>query len=155
MENFTSIKHNSLTYRFYNDYVISNLGNMRRIGTDNNLRKYKKGFFSDAKNKVKILYEDIDEQLLDLQNIKKMYVMDNTPISNMQSKYKEIIAIIYARNYDTTKMNIPFKVVKYDQLDMTRGTSVIKNPKMPYGLTMTINNKKAVKYGFVNYELPH
>ena len=154
MENFTSIKHDSSTYRFYRDYVISNLGNMRRIGTDKNLRKYKKGFFSDTANTVKILYEDIGEQILDLQNIKKLYVMDNTPISNMQSKYKEIIMIIYARNYDTTKMNIPFRVVKLDQLDMTRGTSVIKNPKMPYGSKVIIN-KKEVKYGFKNLHLKH
>ena len=81
MEYFTPIikvekkkNYYSETKNDYSNYEISNLGNMRRIGTTKNLRRYKKGFWSDPIHKIKVYDEDVEDNILDFNNIKKFYI---------------------------------------------------------------------------------
>ena len=82
MEYFVPIIQNMQAYHNHSKYEISNLGHVRLIGTTKNLRKYKKGFWSDPENGIKIYDEDIKANIYEFNNIKKILISNKRRTCN-------------------------------------------------------------------------
>ena len=141
MEYFVPIKQHDMASFSYEEYEISKLENVRRIGTTKNLKRYKNGgyltdgYWKDPENKRKIFYKYVEDQLkYDMNNILKVNCVSKRNISELQlipHRYKQIITKICSRDLKLTKINLPFGISKYDQYN-TISYNTLK--KIPYGV---------------------
>ena len=152
MEYFVPIIQNIQSYHNHKNYEISNLGHVRRIGTTKNLRKYKKGFWSDPIHKKKIHFEDVEFNTLEFNNIKVMYVFNNYSarmLNGVGENYKEIRTIVYFGEVvpiDMSKINLRFGTKIYKQENMFFYTHKKQNhPKIPYGTIFKTTIKQVGK----------
>ena len=150
MEYFVPIIRSMKAYHDnYSKYEISNLGHVRIIGTTKNLRKYKKGFWSDTINKKKIYFKDVEANTLEFINIKTIDIFNNysaNMLNGIDKKYKEIRATLYCCNalpIDMSKINLRFETKIYKQKNMLFYTNKKQNnPKIPYGTIFKTTNKQ-------------
>lgn len=149
MEYFVPIIQNVQSYYNHSQYEISNLGHVRRIGTTKNLRKYKKGFWSDPIHKIKVYDEDVEDNILDFNNIKKLYISSdsgNLGVNCIDKRYKEFLIYVFHFNavpIDMLKINIGFgtKIYKQENNFYNPRERKQNNPKMPYGTIFKTTNK--------------
>ena len=152
MEYFVPIIQNVQSYYNHKKYEISNLGHVRRIGTTKNLRRYKKGFWSDPIHKIKVYDEDVEDNILDFNNIKKLHIdshSKNIGVNCIDERYKEILTYVCYFNtvpIDMLKINIGFGTKIYKQENKfynPNNPNIPKqnNPKMPYGTIFKTSTK--------------
>ena len=149
MEYFVPIIQNMQAYHNHENYEISNLGHVRRIGTTKNLRRYKKGFWSDPIHKIKVYDDDVEDNILDFNNIKKFYIGSdcyNRRFNCIDDRYKEIIAHVCCFNHvqiNVSQINIGFGTKIYKQENNFYSKDVLKqnNPKIPFGTIFKTTNK--------------
>ena len=151
MEYFVQIIQNIQAYDSHSKYEISNLGHVRRIGTTKNFRRYKKGFWSDPIKKIKIHDEDVEDNILDFNNIKKFYIGHdcyNRKYNCINERYKEIRAHVCCFDnvrINVSKINIGFGTKIYKQENNFFNKELKQNnPKIPFG-TIFITTKKIFK----------
>ena len=149
MEYFTPIIQNMQAYHNHENYEISNLGHVRRIGTMKNLRRYQKGFWSDPIHKIKVYDEDVEDNILDFNNIKKLHIssdIKNIGVNCIDERYKEFLIYVCHFNavpIDMLKINIGFgtKIYKQENKFYNPNTPKQNNQKMPYGTIFKTTNK--------------
>ena len=108
MEYFVPIIQNKHANHDYSNYEVSNLGNVRRIGTTTtNLEKHC-GEWRDCKdqygkynndymNHPRIDDEDVETTILEINNIKKIKIREDKHMKKLnclEEKYKEIRTVV-------------------------------------------------------------
>ena len=159
MEYFTPIIKTKKAKNDYSNYEISNLGNMRRIGTIRNLHKHHGNWNDyydhcgkrndDYKNNIEICDEDVEATILEMNNIKKIlinYKQNIYRLNNIEAKYKEIRTDVHvygvrfpATNMSKANLGFGTKIYKQNNIFQERGTQ--NNPKIPYGTVFVLNTK--------------
>ena len=147
MEYFVQIKQPHYASFSYEEYEISKLEHVRRIGTTKNLKRYKEGdddqYWKDPENKRKIYYKYVEDQLkFDMNNILKVDGVYERTVSKLQlipHRYKQVITQICSRDVKLTKINLPFGISKYEQLN---SISYNKLKKIPYGVIYSLKGWK-------------
>ena len=161
MEYFVPIIQNKHANHDYSNYEVSNLGNVRRIGTTTtNLEKHcgewrdckdQYGKYNpDYRNHPIIDDEDVEATIFKINNIKKIHIKDDKnmrKLNSIEAKYKEIRTVVnvYGDRYSATNMlkaNLGFGIKKYEQ-DTKPYEIVAKkqnNPKIPYGTIFVVKN---------------
>ena len=123
MEYFTPIIQNKNADYYHSNYEISNLGNVRRIGTTKNLKKHC-GRWKDYDDGMKIIIddEDVEATVLEINNIKKINIKYDEKVkklNRMGAKYKEIRTVVNVYAWftatDMSKANLGFGIKIYNQ----------------------------------------
>ena len=161
MEYFVPIIQNKHSIKNCSNYEISNLGNVRRIGTTKNLRKHcgewrdcedQHGNYNhDYMNHPIIDDEDVEATILEMNNIKEIYIREDKKIRKLnclEEKYKEIRTVVnvYGDRFPLTNMlkaNLGFgiKIYKQHHREMEIKNQNQNHPKIPYGTVFVVGSK--------------
>ena len=159
MEYFTPIIKTKKAKNYCSNYEISNLGNMRRIGTTRNLHKHHGNWNDyydhcgkrndDYKKNIEICDEDVEATILEMNNIKKIlinYKQNVYHLNSIEQKYKEIRTDVHvygvrfpATNMSKANLGFGTKIYKQNNRLYERGTQ--NNPRIPYGTVLIVNTK--------------